>query len=454
MYRATVWSYAALAIVAVLTSNAGMTRADAPSSSPWEVPVASETRHIAGFRARGHTKVTEVTVGYLAHLHIGDPIRPSDVPAIEEAILSSELFESVKVTLEDSDDGVVVVATVEDKLSWFAAPTLYVLPTNRAFGVGYVENDFRGNDQKFLLYAQYGTQQSLAFAAFLDPAVHGSKLTYRLDLYYENKLIDEYLNPSYDPTSFVVARTSREQFFDAGALIGWNWRWWLGADVRFRTGYVEYTDFVDSNGLPAKRPEKDGLDTTVQFHLTLDHRIHKFGVTWGPYVQLQLERSIPGLDDYGYDYYLLRAYYSWHFWEEHEIEVRGFLNGGYNLPFNEEVALGGVGDLRGYDTDQFRGDFNAVLRVEYSLPIWKYKIFAFRGLAFYDGGYDTFLHPAASGRDYLPSEVNVGFLRNDVGAGLRVYVKNVVLPLLGLDFGYGIEGHSPEIYFELGLTDF
>jgi hypothetical protein len=29
-----------------------------------------------------------------------------------------------------------------------------------------------------------------------------------------------------------------------------------------------------------------------------------------------------------------------------------------------------------------------------------------------------------------------------------------VLPLLGLDVGYGIEGKSPELYFEVGLTDF
>jgi hypothetical protein len=29
-----------------------------------------------------------------------------------------------------------------------------------------------------------------------------------------------------------------------------------------------------------------------------------------------------------------------------------------------------------------------------------------------------------------------------------------VLPLLGLDVGYGIEGRRPEVYFEVGLTDF
>jgi outer membrane protein assembly factor BamA len=440
---------------ATLTAHDGSA---APAStgaitSPWLAPLFSDVRYIAGFHALGTTKVTNVTLGYLAHLHVGDPIQPSDVPKIEEALMSSELFETAKVTLEDSGDGVVVAATLDDKLSWFAAPTLYVLPTNRAVGVGYVENDFRGTDQKFLLYAQLGTQQSLGLAAFLDPAVHGSKLTYRIDLYYENKLVYEYLNPVNDPESFAVGRTTRQQFFDGGALLGWNWRWWIGADALFRTGYVEFTDVVDAAGNPTTRPEKNGWDTTVQLHFTLDKRIHLFGVTWGPYVQLTLEGSVPGLDDYGYDDYLLRAYYSWHFWGEHELELRGILNGGYNLPFQEEVALGGVSDLRGYDTDQFRGNFNAVLRAEYSVPVYKYKIFAFRALAFYDGGYDTFLHPA-NGRNYLPSELNVGFLRDDVGAGLRVYVKNVVLPLLGLDVGYGIEGHSPELYFEVGLTDF
>ena len=57
-------------------------------------------------------------------------------------------------------------------------------------------------------------------------------------------------------------------------------------------------------------------------------------------------------------------------------------------------------------------------------------------------------------RDDLPSQLGPGGVRNDVGVGLRIYVKAVVLPLLGLDLGHGIEGHSPEVYFEVGLTDF
>ena len=46
------------------------------------------------------------------------------------------------------------------------------------------------------------------------------------------------------------------------------------------------------------------------------------------------------------------------------------------------------------------------------------------------------------------------WFRNDVGAGFRVYVKSVVLPLLGIDFAYGIEGEAFATYFQLGIVDF
>jgi len=39
------------------------------------------------------------------------------------------------------------------------------------------------------------------------------------------------------------------------------------------------------------------------------------------------------------------------------------------------------------------------------------------------------------------------------GVAFSILVKSVVLPLVGFDVGYGIESHTPEINFELGLTD-
>jgi outer membrane protein assembly factor BamA len=418
---------------------------------------ADEPRPIAGFRVRGDSKVQQRTLGYLAHVHVGEPISSADIPRIEQALVSSDLFETVKVTLEDTEDGVLVVATVKDKLSWIVGPTLYLLSTNKAFGVGFVENDLGGRDQKLILYGQVGTQQSILFATFLDPSVHGTKWQYRLDTYLERRQIDEYANPLLDPTDQTIARTTQQTFLDFGALVGYTLRWWAVASWRVRGAYVYFRDPHDPNtGAPMAMPEKDGWDVTSQFRLTLDHRFHRFGVTWGPFVDLLVEPSVPGLDSYGYGNSLFRAYYSWLLFGEHQLELRTIDFLGWRMPFHEDNALGGVGDLRGYPTDQFRGDLNVVLRAEYSVPMFQWWLFKFRGIGFYDWGYSTFLFPRPDGgdRNYLPGQLDRGFIRDDIGVGLRVYVKAVVLPLLGLDVAYGIAAKSPEIVFELGLTDF
>lgn len=413
---------------------------------------------IAGFAVRGDSKLQPRTVGYLAHVELGDRITEADIPRLEQALLSSELFTEAKVALEpapgEPSPGVIVVATVDDKHSWIAAPTAFALPGNLAFGIGFAENNFRGLDQKFLLYGQIGTRTSLFFGTFLDPAYHGSKLTWRTDVYLFRRNIDEYLNPPSDPQSFAIARSTQATYLGGGALIGWNFLWWLSADVRVRGAYVYFREPRDAAGQPLMQaPQHDGWDFTLQAHVTVDHRHHRYGVTWGTYAQLDLEPSIPGLDSYGYQLMQLRAYHSWRLFDEHELELRGHFDAGRHLPLHEDFTLGGTADLRGYDVDQFRGDVRAVARAEYSIPLFKWRFLAFRALGFCDTGHVAYASRRGD-RDYLPNQLGDGYTRNDVGTGLRVYLNNVVLPLVGFDVGYGIEGHSPEIYFEVGLTDF
>jgi outer membrane protein insertion porin family len=455
------------AVIAIAITSTGVAVAQPAQPSPWidlATPILTPKR-IAGFRTRGDTKVTETTLGYLAHIRVGDLIVSADIPQLETALISSELFETATIELEDSPDGVIVIATLDDKLSWIAAPTVYFTNPNRAVGVGFVENDFGGRDQKLILYGQYGTQTSILFATFLDPAVHGTKLTYRLDLYLENRYIDEYANPASDPTNQDVERSTREVFLDAGALVGWNFAWWLVGDLRARGAYVSFRDAynptLDPNHTTAlPTPEKDGRDVTVQARLTLDHRFHYFGVTHGAYLQAMWDQSVPKLDTYGYADGLLRAYYSWVLWGEHELELRNLDSIGYHLPLHEDLALGGVSDLRGYPGDEFRGDLNLVVRAEYSVPIFKWTPrpwfpAAFRALAFYEGGYDRFVFPRdPTQRLFLPGQLDRSFIRTDAGIGFRVYLKSVVLPLVGFDVAYGIEARAPQFVFELGLTDF
>ncbi len=410
---------------------------------------------IVGFRVRGASKLTERTLSYLGHVELGEMMSSDTIDEVEVALMSSELFKSAVVTLEPTEGGWLVVATLEDKLSWIAAPTLFILPSSYSIGAGYAESNLGGENKKLLLYGQIGSRTSLLLGTFLDPSIHGSHWEARYDLYLLHQITTEYAN--VNPRSFAIERQSTETFLDAGYLLGYRFTWWLVQEFRLRGAYVYFRDSnaADTEKTPVVEPQDDGWDVTLQAITTLDRRIHRFGVTWGPYLQVQLESAIPGIDSSGYQSFKTRAYYSWRLFEEHELELRSRFQTGRRLPFHEDITLGGASDLRGYSVDQFRGDLAAMFRAEYSIPVYKYKLFAFRMIGFYDAGYVRRGAEDLPGRNYLADQAaGTSWFRSDAGAGIRLYVSTIVLPLLGFDVAWGIESHAPEYYFELGLTDF
>jgi hypothetical protein len=77
-----------------------------------------------------------------------------------------------------------------------------------------------------------------------------------------------------------------------------------------------------------------------------------------------------------------------------------------------------------------------------------------RPLVFWDAAYTTVVSPSDE-RNYLPGAEVRGLdgFRNSVGAGARLYLRQIVLPLLGLDVGYGLESGDVHVYLAIGLTD-
>ena len=409
-------------------------------------------RRIVGFHVKGHSKVTETTLERLSHVSLGDEITPADADSIEQALVSSELFKTVAVTLEPVAGGVIVIATVDDKQSWIAAPTVYVLPGNLAFGAGYAENDLWGDDKKLLLYGQIGNVNTFFFGTYLDPQLRGTKFSLRFDLYLQHRLVDEYDN--LDARSFTIARESTQNYLDGGALLGYTPVYWFTTDVRLRGAYVYFRDSHDAAGNPLPRPETDGRDISSIVRGTIDARHHHFGLTKGPFAQLAVEAGVPLLSNFNYLQVTSRASYALNFLDSHELELRAEGGFGIGMPFDQELSAGGAGDQRGYEFQQFRGDVRATARLEYSVPIVRVNVFAFRALAFWDSTYTAFHFTDGDQRDYLASQTGHSWFRNGVGGGIRLYVSSIVLPLLGFDVGYGLESHTPQFYFEVGLTDF
>lgn len=416
------------------------------------VATVAHADRIVGFRVRGHSKVTERLLERLSHVAEGDEVGTSDLPRIRAALLSSELFTSADVALEPAAGGVQVVATVDDKHSWVAAPTLYVLPGNFAVGAGFAENDFRGEGEKILLYGQIGTRDTFFFGTFLVPQLGDTHLFARFDVLPSYRVTDEYDNNF--ARSPAIVRTSTETYLDAAVLGGYRFAWWLATDLRLRGAWLHYSDAHAPDGSALPAPEVGGWDISVESHTLFDARAHHFGVTSGPFVLLYSNVTLPLVSTYTYALGALHGGYAWRLFGAHELELRLSGDLGWHMPFRQEVTLGGASDMRGYAFHQLRGDAAVVGRAEYSVPLFRWRPLAFRALAFFDAGYIALRHGGGNTqRDYLPVQHGTWW-RNAAGAGLRVYVKSVVLPLVGFDVGYGLESHSPEIYFELGLTDF
>jgi outer membrane protein assembly factor BamA len=428
----------------------------------------------------GNTKTTTDTVELIAQIDTGDDWKPENVDAIKSRLISCGLFSDVEVFWEPSPEGVRVHLLVKDKHSWVIAPAVYLQPTNKGGGIGYGENNLFGEDQKLLLYGQVATGDSFFVGAWVLPSIAGSRFYAQVDTYLKDSRNIEYAAPTKYVQDPIGVRESRIIYLNGGLKLGVEPIRGIKLDGRIRAAHVAYQDLklcstdttlgvpVDSscvhgtnaqltdlgpNGLVS--PGKEGWDISNEWQIAYDRRANYYGVYTGHKFSMDYEYSLGG--DYQYHRFGAAAYQAWQVLEHHNLVVKANLNVGHHLPFQQELLTGGT-SMRGWLNNQFRGDLQALGNVEYSLPLFTVYGLSVRGLAFWDSAYTTFLTTSNPDRDYLPNSqfqsgnTFAGF-KNSVGGGIRLFMRQIVIPLLGLDVGYGLEAGDVQVYLAIGLTD-
>jgi len=427
-----------------------------------------------------NTKTDDDTVALIAQLDVGDDWSGDMNESVKARLLQSGLFRDAEVFSSAVEGGVRVTITVHDKHSWVIAPAFYNQPTNKGVGVGFGENNLFGKNQKLLVYAQVASGDTFFLGAWVIPAIGGSRFYAQFDTYLKQSRIIEYATPSKYLESPLAVRESRMNYLNGGVRLGVEpirgWR----IDTRLRAATVSFPNdslFSNAKSLkylgkdPANAPRDigtdvdniippgaDGLDVSNEISLTIDRRASYLGVSTGHKYQLWFEHSLEKLGS-DFQYYSLSASYfsGWRVMERHNLILRLSGNYGHHLPFQQEYTLGGT-SMRGYVNNQFRGDVRGQGNVEYSFPLFGFSGFSARGLAFFDSGYTTFLTTSNPDRNYLPDarrdqHPSMAAFKNSVGVGTRFYLQQIVLPLLGVDFGYGLEARDFQIYLAIGLTD-
>jgi outer membrane protein insertion porin family len=417
-----------------------------------------------------NTKTTDETVILISGLERGDDFGVDEITTIRERLVSSGLFKFVDVFTQPVAGGVKVVLIAKDKHSWVIAPTYYNQPTNKGGGLGFGENNLFGTNKKLLLYGQIATGDSFFIGAYVDPSLAGTRFRWQWDVYLASSRVIEYAAPDEYATDTDPVRESRMNYLNSGLRLGMTLFRGATIDARIRGAHVDYTDvelagdaeLSDVTDDPAAtgvpEPGGEGWDVSAEGMIGYDNRANWYGITHGDKIKLAYERGLPGLgSDFDYWYAAISLARARRYFTSHNLDIRGYFAYGEDLPFQQEFTAGGTG-LRGYKNAQFRGDLKGSLNVEYSVPVFTIKGFALRALAFADAAYTTLRDrdDGGSRRNYLPDADSHGLspMKTSFGLGTRVYLRQIVLPLLGLDVGYGPERGAFEIYLAIGLTDY
>jgi len=433
----------------------------------------------------GNTKTTSDTVQLIARIDTGDDWNNAMVDVIKQRLRSSGLFSEVEVFYEPAPTGGIRVhINVKDKHSWIIAPAFYNQPTNIGGGVGYGENNLFGEDQKLLLYGQIATGDSFFVGAWVIPNLGGTRFYAQLDTYLDSSRVIEYAAPTKWIEDPIAVRQSRMNYLDGGVKLGYEFFRGIKLDTRIRAAHVGYEDVkmcsdtsvpgvateascvhgqsatladLGPNGLVA--PGSSGWDISNEWMFTIDRRASWEGVSTGTRLVFDYEYGVTQLGSaFDYNRLAVQLYKGWQVLDHHNFVLKLGVNAGHDLPFQQEITMGGT-SMRGWLNNQFRGDFQGLGNVEYSFPLFTVYGLSVRGLGFWDSGYTTF-RTTSPDRDYLPnyshtdSDVSAlaGF-KNSVGFGTRLLMRQIVIPLLGVDVGYGLEAHDWQMYLAIGLTD-
>lgn len=428
---------------------------------------------ITDVRVKGAARTSEDTIRAIAGLEVGDELEKDTLDLVRERLNNSSLFASVNVYWEQHEAGARVVITVREKFPWAPVPTLTVSPGETTVGGVLVHGNLFGHGKQGVAAVRISNVNSLVALGYRDPSVLGTWLYYQLELGWVERTLVEYA--SERAYRGAPLRSSDTTALGGGVNLGVFWWRRVRTEVRWNLQHHAYRRYRASPSIPDPGPAMldDGvLRGAAEARLQFDFRATEHAITTGQALAFFYQAGNPTFgSDRNVDFYRTGVRYDngVRVLKTHNWILRAGADVTDRLPLFEELAVGGA-SLRGFRYQQFRGDTQIAATSEYHVPLtpsrWPVNL---RGLVFADtraiwfrnlpAGYGTGSSAAGrgdAGRSYLdPTYLRPGFrplrdIHMGVGAGLRLYLRTVMVPLIGIDYGYGIGDNAWRIVLIAG----
>ncbi len=415
---------------------------------------------------RNNKKTTAGTVRGISGISPGDVLTDEKLSDAQRRLQASGLFQAVEIIPRALPNGETEVEiSVIDKISWVIAPMFSFSSSNVGGGILYAENNLFGENKKFIASAQYTSAESGVYLGFLNSNIFNwYPLSMTLEALYKLDRTDEYqpLASAKDP---LLERRTKVQSYGGGIGFIVNWFDVIKTAARYR--YLRVSNVYRESPLgleSAFDPGPQRTDANLRLSISYDTLREIGPIQEGTVVEVGYESSST-LWGSSYRYRELGATFrrGWRLFESQNVRFKAAAHLGFETPFHAELVAGG-NNLRGYLYREFRGDTRFAASAEYHFPIFKIEPVAIRGVAFYDGAMIYFRDIPADRtrvdytgqvvRRYLEDAVggpNLKNFGNGAGVGIRFYLSNIVLPLLGVDYGWGINSGTGRLYLVIGV---
>jgi outer membrane protein insertion porin family len=409
--------------VLLLADDSGTSLPVAEASSPIIIDIIFQGNKVT----RPHTMLQEMV------LSRGDLADAEKVELCRQAIMDLNLFKSVIIEQQASEDGVVLVVTVEEKFFILPLPTLsrsnegdisygaYIKWYNM-FGLNYTFK-LSGKVKQF----QDGDTDERKFIAynFIMPRINSGP--WELELYgdysEERLYAPDLLRSSYQLSAWYTGLDLMRWLYLEGPSRGWFIR---------GSGSLLYREYELDNGIDGfyedgYRPIISGGGGYKKVH---DHLFSRTGKEFG--YELGLGNSPVESEGFFVNHYFYYRGYHWLFDKPHynlNFQVKGAFSS--DSSNNEHsYKLGSGSTLRGYPRDSVSGNAYLQANVEYLQPLLGNP--PIRGVLFADIGnaWSTV------------EDVDVTDLEACAGLGIRAKVKYFVKLDLVLEWAFTADGEN------------
>jgi hypothetical protein len=431
--------YALLVALVAVTAAAGAYADDTVPDDPITI---REGDRLGKIHVEGNRRTREGVILDLVEIEEGDPVTAALVQEITEEIIDSDIFAEVRVTLS-----VAAASTSEQELpatqrridlnievreKWTLIPIPFFSTDGDSFNGGLIviESNLLGRNKQLITAAFGGSGGFSGFFAFVDPSIAGSRWRGRLSAGTRR---DDTVHALPDGTT-IREYQIQETNFSTG--IGYRFSRDIGGDAGVRVAIRDISSF--EGGVDPDRPAS-GTVIEPNIRLGYDSTRPRGVLRLGPELSgsARLATGEGAGDDLGWEV-TAQSGLGVPFARTLQGRLRFLASGGYGeMPATARTSIAGRDGYRTLPQQQTVADRWGSVAAYVELPVVRRSWGALVLSHYWEGG-------------LFDDDVHDQTFFGGPGGGFRVFLQEVAIPAVGLDFAYNMVDPGVVFSFTVG----